>query len=110
MIRVLLSLDLKKSEDQRDAFYVFLKEKGWKKTNDVDTVWTLEYEDANPANDDNYRRIRNNIKSTLIEASEEFKLHRIEYVAQLGNAEYIAKAIRKEDGVYQQFNRPLYAE
>lgn len=109
MIRVLLSLDLKKSDDQREAFYVFLKDKGWKKTHDVDTVWTLEYEDANP-DDDTYRKIKNHIKSTLIEASEEFKLYRVEYVAQIGNAEYIAKAIRKDEGVYRQFNRPLHEE
>lgn len=110
MIRVLLSLDLMKSEDQRDDFYTFLKKKGWKKTNDVDTVWTLEYENGSPANDDAHRRIKNNIKSTLIEASKELKLYRIEYVAQIGNAEFIAKAIKKDEGVYKQFNRPLYPE
>lgn len=110
MIRVLLSLDLMKSENQRDDFYAFLKKKGWKKTNDADTVWTLEYENASPANDDTYNRIKNNIKSTLIEASEELKLRRIVYVAQLGNAEFIAKAIKKDEGVYKQFNRPLHPE
>ena len=109
MVRVLLSLDLKKSEGQRNAFYAFLKGKEWKKTHDVDTVWILEYVDANP-DEDTYRRIKNNIKATLIEAAEELKLHRIEYVAQIGNAEYIAKAIKKHEGVYQQFNRPLYEE
>lgn len=110
MIRVLLSLDLKESEDQRRDFYTFLKKKDWKKTNDVDTVWTLEYENASPANDDTYLKIKNNIKSTLIEASKELKLFRIEYVAQIGNAEFIAKAIKKHEGVYQQFNRPLHEE
>ncbi|KOP51116.1 hypothetical protein OX90_11460 [Pseudomonas coronafaciens pv. porri] len=109
MIRVLLSLDLKKSEDQRTAFYAFLQEKGWKKTHDVDTVWTLEYEDANP-DDETYQRIKNHIRSTLIEVSGELNLNRIEYVAQIGNAEYIAKAIKKEDGRYQQFNRALYED
>lgn len=109
MIKVLLSLDLKKSEDQRVPFYGFLKDKGWKKTHDVDTVWTLEYENANPG-DDTYQKIKNQIKSTLIEACNEFKLYRVEYVAQIGNAEYIAKAIREDKGVYRQFNRPLHEE
>lgn len=110
MVKVLLSLDLKRSEDQRTAFYTFLKEKKWKKTNDVDTVWALEFEKANPDNE-TYRRIKNLIKSTLIEAAEELKLYKIVYVAQIGNAEYIAKVVRKdESGVYQQFNRPLLEE
>ncbi|PMY44720.1 MULTISPECIES: hypothetical protein [Pseudomonas] len=109
MIRVLLSLDLKKSEDERNAFYAFLKGKGWNKTHDVDTVWTLEYENANP-NDDTYRKIKNDIKATLIEAAEELKLRRIEYVAQIGNAEYIARAIRTDEGVYKQYTRPLHEE
>ncbi|WP_122408406.1 hypothetical protein [Pseudomonas viridiflava] len=110
MIMVLLSLDLKKSEDQRTAFYAFLKEKGWKKTNDVDTVWILEFEKANP-DEDTYRKIKGLIKTTLIEAAKELELYKIVYVAQIGNAEYIAKAVRKnDDGFYQQFNRSLYEE
>ncbi|MCK9750805.1 hypothetical protein LT702_04160 [Pseudomonas syringae pv. syringae] len=110
MIRVLLSLDLKKSEDQRTAFYAFLKEKSWKKTNDVDTVWILEFAKANP-DQDTYRKIKSLIESTLIEAAKGLKLYKIVYVAQIGNAEYIAKEVMKADnGLYQQFNRPLYEE
>lgn len=108
MIKVLLSLDLIKSEDKRDDFYDFLKSKKWQKTNDVDTVWTIRYGKLNPADDDAYKKVKKNIKATLIEASKELKLTRIEYVALLGNSDFIARAVKKDNGEYQQFTRPLY--
>ncbi|WP_444447886.1 hypothetical protein [Pseudomonas kurunegalensis] len=108
MIKVLLSLDLIDSEDQRDDFYDFLKAKKWQKTNDVDTVWTLLYTKLNPEKDEAYNKIKNNIAKTLIEAATEFKLKKVRYVAQLGNHEVIARVVRKEDNKYKCFKRELY--
>lgn len=110
MIRVLLSLDLIDSEDQRDDFYAFLRAKKWQKTNDVDTVWTIKYPNANPDKKEDYEALRNKIAKTLIEAATEFKLKKIYYVAQLGNYEVIARVIRKEDSKYKCFRRKLYPE
>ncbi|CAG8870112.1 hypothetical protein [Pseudomonas fluorescens] len=110
MIRVLLSLDLIDSEDQRDDFYAFLKDKNWKKTKDVDTVWTIQYSKANPDTDESYKDVKYNIATTLIEAATEFKLKKIYYVAQLGNHEVIARSITKEDGKYKCFTRKLHPE
>lgn len=110
MIRVLLSLDLKKSENKRDEFYEFLKNINWQKTNDVDTVWTLTYPKLEADDSKSYTKIKNNIKLRLIEASTNLKLSRIEYVAQLGNSEVIARAIKKDEGEYKQFKRKLYRE
>ncbi|MCX2708351.1 MULTISPECIES: hypothetical protein [unclassified Pseudomonas] len=108
MIRVLLSLDLIDSEDQRDNFYDFLKAKKWQKTKDVDTVWTIRYPNSDPEKDAAYENIKLNIKTTLIEAATEFKLKKIRYVAQIGNKQYIAKSIMKEGNEYKQFRRDLY--
>ncbi|MEE5172963.1 hypothetical protein V2K54_04560 [Pseudomonas alliivorans] len=110
MIRVLLSLDLIDSEDQREDFYKFLKSKVWFKTKDVDTVWTIRYPKADPEKDSAYAAVKLNIKNTLIEAATKFKIKKIRYVAQIGNKEYIAKSVMKDGNEYQQFNRELYAE
>lgn len=110
MIRVLLSLDLIDSEDQREDFYEFLKGKVWFKTADVDTVWTIRYPKADADKDAAYTAVKQNIKTTLIEAATEFKLKKIYYVAQIGNKEYIAKSIMKDGTEYKQFTRELYPE
>lgn len=110
MIRVLLSLDLIDSEDQRDDFYAFLKKKKWQKTNDVDTVWTLQYSKLDPEEDANYRKIKDNIANTFIEVATELNLKKIRYVAQLGNHEVIARVVRKEENKYKCFKRKLYSE
>lgn len=110
MIRVLLSLDLEKSEDQRDDFYAILESKGWKKTKDVDTVWTIKFTKLDPDNEDHYKTIRNRLASVFIEAATELKLKRIHYVAQLGNAEVIARVIKKADDEYKCFGGVLYPE
>ncbi len=111
MIRVLLSLDLIKSEDQRDDFYALLKKEGWNKTNDVDTVWTLKFLKRDPEKDADYKAIRNRIANVLIKAATELNLKKIYYVAQLGNHAVIARSIKKdEDGKYKCFTRKLYPE
>lgn len=110
MIRVLLSLDLIESEDQRDDFYEFLKEQNWLKTNDADTVWTIKFQNANPSKEDDYKSLRNKIARTLIDAATDFKLKKIYYVAQLGNHEVIAREISKVDGKYKCSGRKLYPE
>ncbi|MCH7420701.1 hypothetical protein [Pseudomonas mosselii] len=110
MIRVLLSLDLIDSEDQRDDFYEFLRSKSWFKTKDVDTVWTINYGKSDPDDEDAYTRIKKRVKSVLIEAATEFKLKKIYYVAQIGNKEVVARSIMKDDGEYKQFTRKLYPE
>ncbi|WP_236190200.1 hypothetical protein [Pseudomonas pharyngis] len=108
MIRVLLSLDLIDSEDQRDELYEILKKKNWQKTKDVDTVWTLGYTKLDPSKESDFVKIKNNITSTLITASKNLKLKKIYYVAQLGNNEVIARVIKKVDGEYKAFKRDLY--
>lgn len=110
MIRVLLSLDLEKSEDKRDDFYAILESKGWKKTKDVDTVWTIGFPNFDPDNEDDYKRIRNRLASVFIDAATELKLKRIHYVAQLGNAEVIARIIKKADEQYKCYGGDLYPE
>lgn len=110
MIRVLLSLDLEKSEEKRDDFYDILATKGWKKTKDVDTVWTIEYPKLDPDNEDDYKRVRNRLATVFIEAATELKLKRIHYVAQLGNAEVIARVIKKVGNEYNCFGGVLYPE
>ncbi|MEE4232348.1 hypothetical protein V2I85_12300 [Pseudomonas viridiflava] len=108
MIRVLLSLDLIDSEDQREDFYDFLKEQKWCKTKDVDTVWTIRYPNTDHEKDSAHTAVKQNIKKTLIKAATKFKLKKIRYVAQIGNKEYIAKSVMKDGDEYQQFNRDLY--
>jgi len=110
MIRVLLSLDLEKSELKRDDFYAILESKGWKKTKDVDTVWTIKFTKRNPDNEDDYKGIRNRLASVFIEAAKELKLKRIHYVAQLGNYEVIARVITKVEGEYKCSGGVLYPE
>ncbi|MDQ0739685.1 hypothetical protein QF045_002545 [Pseudomonas sp. W4I3] len=110
MIRVLLSLDLIDSEDQRDDFYDFLKSKKWFKTKDVDTVWTINYGKADPEKDEAYKAIKKRLASVLVEAATEFKLKKIYYVAQIGNKEFIARSIKKDGNEYKQFRRKLYPE
>lgn len=101
MIKVLLSLDLEKSEPKRDDFYAILGSKGWRKTNDVDTVWTISFTKLDPDNENDYKTIKNRLASVFIEAAKELKLKRIHYVAQLGNREVIARVITKVDGEYK---------
>ncbi len=110
MIRVLLSLDLIDSEDQRDDFYELLKEQNWLKTKDVDTVWTIRFPNANAEKDEHYISLKDKIARTLIDAATELKLKKIYYVAQIGNKEVIARSIVKEDNKYKCFKRPLYPE
>lgn len=108
MIRVLLSLDLIKSNDQRDDFYEFLIKKKWLKTADVDTVWTITYPNADPEKKAHYTAIKKKIASELVEAATKLKLKKIYYVAQIGNSEVIARSIMKDEDEYKQFTRKLY--
>ena len=108
MIRVLLSLDLEKTGETRDDFYQILATKGWEKTNDVDTVWTIKFTRLDPDNEDHYKTIKNKLAAIFIEAATKLKLKRIHYVAQLGNAEVIARAIKKTDNEYKCFGGVLY--
>jgi len=108
MIRVLLSLDLEKSEEKRDDFYDILATKGWKKTKDVDTVWTIKFTKLDPDNEDHYKTIKKRLAAVFIEAATELKLKRIHYVAQLGNTEVIARVIKKADNEYKCFSGVLY--
>ncbi|GFM68059.1 hypothetical protein PSCICJ_41770 [Pseudomonas cichorii] len=110
MIKVLLSLDLIESEDQRDDFYEHLKEQNWLKTKDVDTVWTIKFPNANPDNEEHYKSIRDKIARVLIDAATALKLKKIYYVAQLGNHEVISREISKIDGTYKCTFRNLYPQ
>ncbi|MGZ0715707.1 hypothetical protein [Pseudomonas palleroniana] len=110
MIRVLLSLDLEKSESKRDDFYAVLETKGWRKTKDVDTVWTIRFTKLDPDKEEHYKIIRDRLASVFIEAATELKLKRIHYVAQLGNHEVIARVIKKVEGEYKCFGGDLYPE
>ncbi|MDT3268545.1 hypothetical protein QNL75_26145, partial [Pseudomonas amygdali pv. morsprunorum] len=78
-----------------------LKSKGWMKTKDVDTVWSIKFTKRDPNNEDDYKGIRNRLASVFIDAAKELKLKRIHYVAQLGNHEVIARVITKVDGEYK---------
>lgn len=110
MIRVLLSLDLEKSEEKRDDFYEILASKGWNKTKDVDTVWTIKFGKRDPDNDDDYKAIRDRLASVLINAATKLKLKRVNYVAQLGNRGVIARVIKKSGDEYKCFKGVLYPE
>lgn len=110
MIRVLLSLDLIESEDQRDDFYELLKSKNWFKTEGVDTVWTIGYPKRDPEKTADYKAVRDRLANVLIEAATKLNLEKIFYVAQLGNYEVIARSIEKEDRVYKCFLQPLHPE
>ncbi|MGY4815706.1 hypothetical protein ACVNP3_07135 [Pseudomonas chlororaphis subsp. piscium] len=110
MIRVLLSLDLIDSEDQRDDFYDFLRSKNWFKTKDVDTVWTITYSKSDPEKAEVYTAIKKRIASVLIEGATEFKLKKIYYVAQIGNKEFIARSVKKDGNEYKSFTRKLHPE
>ncbi|CRM19117.1 hypothetical protein [Pseudomonas sp. 8 R 14] len=110
MIKVLLSLDLIDSEDKRDEFYELLRDENWFKTNDVDTVWTLNFPNRDPENDEDYKGVRDRIANVLIKAATDLKLKKIYYVAQLGNHEFIARQISKVDGQYKCTRRSLYPE
>lgn len=108
MIRAMVSLDLIDSEEERDSLYEILAAKNWKKALDVDTVWFLPYSQYSQQTPESTEKIKISIRSTLLNAAKELKLHKIFYVAQIGNAEPIGRTIYKKDGEYQCFTRTLY--
>lgn len=108
MIRVLLSLDLKGSEDKRDDLYEVLADKNWHKTDHIDTVWTLGYEQYDHENEEAFTKIKRNIATTMRVAAENLEIKKISYVAQLGNKLVIARVVQKVDGVYKVQNQNLY--
>lgn len=108
MIRVMLSLDLIDSEDQRDDLYELIEKQNWKKLNDVDTVWTLTYPKHDHEDEERLTKIKNYIASFFKTSAKELKIKELYYVAQLGNKEVISRVVRKVDGEYKAFIREPY--
>jgi hypothetical protein len=108
MIRVLLTLDLIKSEDERTKFYTFLSKNGWKKTKDVDTVWTITFPALNDGIASSRTEAKVKIRDVFYEAAKALKLKEISYIAQIGNQEFISRVIEKRNGEYGCFARELY--
>lgn len=108
MIRILLTLDLIQSENERTEFYAFLRNKVWEKTKDVETVWTVTFGKLDPNSEDSLKRAKSTINNTLLEAAKKLKLNEISYIMQIGNNTPISRAIKKKDGQYKCFIRELY--
>jgi hypothetical protein len=108
MIRVLLTLDLIKSEDERTKFYIFLSKQKWQKTKDVETVWTLTFPKLNSELASSRKKAKIKIRDNFFEAAKEFKLKEISYIAQIGNHEIISRVIKKKDGEYKCIARDVY--
>ncbi len=100
MLHVLLSLDFVNAEDQRADFYKYLEGKYWKKQAGVDTVWTITY----PLKDQSgFSDVASNISEILLAGAEGYKPDEMTYVAQIGNAEAIARIVKKKHGTYGVF-------
>ncbi|RMR07134.1 hypothetical protein [Pseudomonas syringae group genomosp. 7] len=108
MIRVLLTLDLIKSEDERTKFYNFLSKQKWQKTKDVDTVWTLTFPKLDIELPSACKKAKAKIRDTFFEAVEKFRLEEISYIAQIGNHQVISRLIKKKNGEYKCLARKLY--
>ncbi|MEX5593231.1 hypothetical protein [Pseudomonas orientalis] len=101
MIRVMVSLDLVNAEARRDDFYKLLAAKEWVKLAHVDTVWTFSKPGHTKQDELNAMA---DIADALTEAATEFKLTRINYVAQVGNNIAIERVVEKRGSHYAAFD------
>jgi len=96
MIYMMVSLDLAKAEGERDDFNKYLADLKWTKLSNVDTVWAFHM----AYNSGDFILVQNYITATLLTAAKEFKLEKISYVAQIGDAKAVGGQIVKKNGVY----------
>lgn len=107
MIRVMLSLDLIEAEDKRADLYGFLTNDGWKKASNVDTVWLKEFNQYTTLDDEQLKKLRNEIADPVINAHKKLKLRKVYYVAQIGNKCVISRVVEKRDGTTKAYVETL---
>ncbi|MNC34053.1 hypothetical protein D3C75_824690 [compost metagenome] len=108
MIRVMLSLDLIDAEDKRADFYGYLTNDGWKKAKNVDTVWLKRFSDYTALDEEQVKKLRNEIAAPIIEAYKKLKLHKVFYVAQIGNNCVISRVVEKRDGKTAAYSESVF--
>lgn len=108
MIKVMLSLDIKNAKDNRPEFNRHLAGAGWKKVQNVDTVWLKNFAEYTTLDKLSLKNLRSEIATPLINAHKELKLEKIYYVAQLGNTATISRVVEKRDGVLKAYAEKLF--
>jgi hypothetical protein len=98
MIKVMLSLDLTNAKDNRPDLYSALEVAGWKKAQNVDTVWLKDFSKYTNLDDQALTNIKNDIAIPLVKAHKSLELDKIYYVAQIGNSLVISRVVEKRNG------------
>jgi hypothetical protein len=108
MIKVMLSLDLTNAKDNRPEFYSVLEGAGWKKAQNVDTVWLQDFSKYTSLDEQTLTNIRNDIARPLLDAYKNLKLDKIYYVAQIGNGAVISRVVEKRNGELKAYVENLF--
>lgn len=99
MIHIMLSLDLKNADEQRDDLYKKLKAVNFIKVDGVDTVWVfpLKVSDTQEKIDEYAGAIHTILRSTV----EKLDIEKISYVLQMGNTPPTRIVVEKVRGIYR---------
>lgn len=97
MIHTMLSLDLKDAKPQRYSFDKKMKEEGFHKLANVDTVWAHSVEGY--AGKEGL--IARAFKQFLKDLVTELEIPAISYVVQIGNTVPLGVRIEKVNGIYR---------
>ncbi len=108
MIKVMLSLDLTNAKDKRHELYVALEDAGWKKAQNVDTVWLKDFAKYNHLDQQTLTDMKNAIATPIVDAHKSLKLDKIYYVAQIGNGLVISRVVESRSGEVKAYPQDLF--
>ncbi|MHC5132004.1 hypothetical protein ACYSTU_12755 [Pseudomonas glycinis] len=99
MIHIMLSLDLKNADEQRDDLYKKLRAVHFIKVDGVDTVWVLPMNVSNTQQ--RIDELAGSIHEILRSTVEKLDIQRISYVLQMGNTPPTRIVVEKVRGIYK---------
>jgi len=108
MIKVMLSLDLTNAKDNRPEFYSALEDAGWKKAQNVDTVWLKDFNKYTNLDEQTLTNIKNDIATPFVDAHKSLKLDKIYYVAQIGNGIVISRVVENRRGDVKAYPQDVF--
>ncbi|MCL6307139.1 hypothetical protein M3R28_09505 [Pseudomonas syringae] len=109
MIKVMLSLDLMDVvQNVRNEFYAELATDGWKKANNVDTVWLKDFSAYTTLGEEQLKKLRNEVADSIINPASKLKVKQVFYVAQLGNSVVISRVVENRNGAFKAFTQDLH--